>query len=251
MITLNPVGALGVPAGCVSVTARPAIVAVALRGTVPVFAATENVTAPLPLPAAPAVMFSHADPSDADHVQPPGAVTENVTGPPVRATACATGDTEYVHGAPAWVTPRASPAIVIVALRLAVVPFAATVNATVPLPLPLAPLVIAIHDAVSEAVHPHPAGAVTENVLAAPDAPIDRLDGDAPYVHVSANEKLFDGVLDADPVAPTAAIRASYVVPAAGKGVRIAGSARRILPVAPGDGLPRETTRKGVDPPAA
>lgn len=80
-------------AGCVSVTVRPAIVAVALRDVVLVLAATENVTDPLPLPAAPVVMLTHAEASDAVQVHPVGAVTENVTGPPARTTACDTGDT--------------------------------------------------------------------------------------------------------------------------------------------------------------
>ena len=39
--------------------------------------------------------------------------------------------------------------------------FAATVNATVPLPLPLAPELMVIHDAPVAAVHVHPTGAVT------------------------------------------------------------------------------------------
>lgn len=41
--------------------------------------------------------------------------------------------------------------------------FAAAVNATVPLPLPLAPEVMVIHDAPVAAVHEHPLGAVTLN----------------------------------------------------------------------------------------
>ena len=52
------------------------------------------------------------------------------------------------------------PAIVSVPLRAAPL-FAATVNATVPLPLPDPPLAIDIHGAFADAVHEQPAAAVT------------------------------------------------------------------------------------------
>lgn len=156
-----------------------------------------------------------------------------------------------MHGTPACVTPRVTPAIVNVALRVIAVAFAAAVNPTVPLPLPLEPLVIVIHDASRDAVHVQPVGAVTENVLAPPAANTDRLDGETPNAQVRANEKPFDGVLEAEPPGPTAAIRTSYVVPPAGIGLRIVVSGSRIVPVAPGVGFPSETTRRGVDAPAA
>ena len=54
------------------------------------------------------------------------------------------------------------PAAAMVAVRVAP-GFGATVNATVPLPLPLAPEVIVIHDAPGTAVHVHPGDAVTLN----------------------------------------------------------------------------------------
>jgi hypothetical protein len=69
------------------------------------------------------------------------------------------------------------PAIVSEALRCDVPGFAAAVNETVPLPLPLVPLVIVIHEADEVADHPHPTGAVTENVLDAADDPMERLVG--------------------------------------------------------------------------
>jgi hypothetical protein len=49
--------------------------------------------------------------------------------------------------------------------------FAAMLNVKVPSPLPLAPPVIDIHDALLAADHSHPAGAVTDSELASvPDA---------------------------------------------------------------------------------
>ena len=45
---------------------------------------------------------------------------------------------------------------------------AETVNATVPLPVPLAPLVIVIHGVVVVAVHAQPAAVVTVTGVAAP-----------------------------------------------------------------------------------
>ena len=64
------------------------------------------------------------------------------------------------------------------AFRAAVPGLLATLNATLPFPVPLAPAVIVIHAAVVAAVHPQPAGAVTEKELAPPADPMDRLVGD-------------------------------------------------------------------------
>ena len=47
---------------------------------------------------------------------------------------------------------------------------AATASATVPLPLPLAPLVTVIHDVVLDAVQAQPAGLVTATLAASPAA---------------------------------------------------------------------------------
>lgn len=69
------------------------------------------------------------------------------------------------------------PATVNVPVRCDVVGLAPAVKATVPFPLPLAPLVIEIHATEDEADQPQPVGAVTENVLDPPDDPIDRLAG--------------------------------------------------------------------------
>jgi hypothetical protein len=57
-------------------------------------------------------------------------------------------------------TVNVCPAIVSVPLRAAAL-FAATVKATVPLPVPDPPLVMLIHDAFDAAVHVHPLAVVT------------------------------------------------------------------------------------------
>jgi hypothetical protein len=65
------------------------------------------------------------------------------------------------------------PAIVIVPVR-ATLGLAAAVKVTDPSPLPDAPLVMLSHDALLEAVHAHPAGAVTPIAVPSPPAaPID------------------------------------------------------------------------------
>ena len=55
-------------------------------------------------------------------------------------------------------------------VRAVVTVFAATESATVPLPLPLAPLVIVSHEALLVAVHAQPARVVTATLFASPAA---------------------------------------------------------------------------------
>jgi hypothetical protein len=78
---------------------------------------------------------------------------------------------------------KACAPTVTVPVRLVVAVFAATVRATVPLPLPLAPALIVIHEAPLAAVQPHPAAAVTVTVVlpAAPSASA-KLVGEIVYV---------------------------------------------------------------------
>jgi hypothetical protein len=76
-----------------------------------------------------------------------------------------------VGAAALWVIVKVvAPAIVSVALRAAPV-FGATVNATVPLPLPDAPDEIATKAALLAAVHVHPVAAVTGTDPVPPAAP--------------------------------------------------------------------------------
>ena len=77
-------------------------------------------------------------------------------------------------GAAAWVTVKVWPAMVIVPIRAAPV-LAATVKLTDPVPVPLAPAVIVIHDgALLTAVHAHVPPVVT--VIAVPAPPASTID---------------------------------------------------------------------------
>jgi hypothetical protein len=69
-----------------------------------------------------------------------------------------------------------------VALRAPAV-FAATLNATEPLPLPLEPVAIVIHDAFDEAVHAQPLLLVTATLPLPPAASTDWLAGEMEYEH--------------------------------------------------------------------
>ncbi|MFN7919502.1 MAG: hypothetical protein U0Q16_05360 [Bryobacteraceae bacterium] len=126
-----------------------------------------NATAPLPLPLAPAVIVSHAALLDALHGQPPGAVTFTELVPPFGGSVAATALSEYVHPEP-WLTVKVCPPIERVPDREAPA-VAATLNATVPAPFPLAPPVTVIHEALLVADHPHPAAADT---FTEPDPPV-------------------------------------------------------------------------------
>jgi hypothetical protein len=60
---------------------------------------------------------------------------------------------------------------------------AAALNATAPLPLPLAPFVIVIHDAFDDAVHAQPLPLVTATVPLPPVASTDWVVGEIEKVH--------------------------------------------------------------------
>ena len=95
------------------------------------------------------------------------------------------GATEYWHApvSPDCVSVKVSAAIFIVALRPVTSAFRDAEYATVPLPLPWAPVVTASHDALLDAVHGHVAAAVTDNVPVPPSFPIDPSPGVMLYVH--------------------------------------------------------------------
>jgi hypothetical protein len=77
--------------------------------------------------------------------------------------------------------------MVIVPVRPVVDAFAATLYETVPLPLPLAPAVTVIHDALLVAVQAHdPAFAVTETVPAPPAAVGELAVGEMASVQMTA-----------------------------------------------------------------
>src|SRR6516165_3491034 len=96
----------------------------------------------------------------------------------------------------------------IVPLSALVVVLALTEYASVPLPVPLAPLVTVIHGALLNEDHPHVA--VTATVPVAPAAPTLTLLGEIvgePQGPVSMN--VFDTALDDDPFGPFATTIAS------------------------------------------
>jgi hypothetical protein len=81
------------------------------------------------------------------------------------------GEMLKTHGVPGWVIVKVFPAIVSVPVRDALLVFAATLYATFPLPVPVAPTPTVIQASLLTAVQLHPALAVTTTFpLAAIDA---------------------------------------------------------------------------------
>jgi hypothetical protein len=144
-------------------------------------------TDPPPLPLAPLVTVSHdvllLTPV---HAQPVGAVTAVEPVPPAATTDWLVGLIAYVQGAAACVTENVWPAIVSEPLRCVAFGFAAALNATVPVPLPLAPLVTVSHDVLLlTPVHAQPASVVTVVEPVPPAATTDWLVGLIAYVHAA------------------------------------------------------------------
>ena len=111
---------------CTTEKAVPAIVIVPVRDPVPVFAATEYPTGPLPVPLDPDVIVIHVALLVAVHVQVDAAAvtpTDPVVAP--APGAALVGDSVKVHATPAWFTVNVWPAIVIVPVRDDVPVFAA------------------------------------------------------------------------------------------------------------------------------
>jgi len=98
---------------------------------------------------------------DALQPQPIAAVTVLVPLADAAVKDCAVGEIDGEHDAAAWVTVNVAPAIVSVPVRLEAAGLAATLNAVVPLPDPVAPLVIVIHASLLAAVHAQPVAALT------------------------------------------------------------------------------------------
>ena len=81
---------------------------------------------------------------------------------------------EYVHGAPACVTLNVSPPTVNVPVRGTELAFADALKPTLPLPLPVAPLVTVSHPVLLlTPVQAHPVGAAT---AVEPVPPVDATD---------------------------------------------------------------------------
>ena len=126
-------------------------------------------TVPFPLPVAPVLSAIHASLLRACQAQPVAADTVTVPVPPPAAALADAGEIVGVHGAPAWVSVNVLPPIVIVPVRGVVVVFAAAVYETEPLPVPLDPALMVIHESVSVAVQSQPPAAVTATVPVPPE----------------------------------------------------------------------------------
>ena len=167
-------------AACVTENVWPAIVSEPLRCVPLGLAAALNATVPVPLPLAPLVTVSHdvllLTPV---HAQPASVVTVVEPVPPVAATDWLAGSSANVQDVAACVTENVWPPMVIVPVRELVFGFAEALKATVPLPLPLAPLVTVSHDVLLlTPVQAQPAGAVTLVDPVPPPAATDWLVGD-------------------------------------------------------------------------
>ena len=143
---------------------------------VPVFAATENATDPLPLPEAPEDTVIHDAFDAAVHEQAFDVFTFTEPLPPPAATFCEFPESEKEQLTASCCTVNVWPATVSVPLRAAPV-LAAALNEIDPLPLPDAALVMLTQFALLVAVQEQPLPAVTVTVPVPPLADTDWLAG--------------------------------------------------------------------------
>jgi hypothetical protein len=195
--------------GCVTVTLWPAIVRVALRALVVVFAAALKVTVPLAEPLDPPVTVTQLAPLVAVHAHPVVVVTSTLPVPPAAATACVEAERLNVQLAPVCVTVNVLPAMVSVPVRDVVAVVAATANVTVPFAEPEAPPVTVSHDALLVALHAHPAPAATPTVPLPPDDVKDCEVVPMTGAHGPVNAKVLERPLVVVPPGPTADTRVS------------------------------------------
>ena len=168
---------VGTPA-CVTVTVRPATVKVPVRWFAEAFGATLYRTSPGPFPFAPDVIVIQGELLDDIHPQWfPGAVTVAVKAPPGASADWDVGVTVRLQGAgAACVTSTRCPAIVKAPVLAPEVVFAVTVYRTSPLPVPLAPALMVIHEEPSLTADVQPqlgADVVTVTVCDPPPAGTD------------------------------------------------------------------------------
>ena len=136
-----------------------------------VLAATLSDTVPLPVPDAPAVTVIQLALLVAVRAQPVVPVTVNDTDPPAAPTFWLIGDRlNAPHAAASWLTVKVCPATVTVPVRAVPAGLAATLSATVPPPVPLAPEVTVIQLALLVAPKAQSAVPVTVTDSDAPDA---------------------------------------------------------------------------------
>jgi len=155
------------------VNVAPAMVNVPVRLDATVFAATLNVTEPLPDPVAPPVSVIHGALLAAVQAQPVAATTVLPPLPADAANDWLVGKIEGEQGAAACVTVNVAPAIVSVPVRLEATVFAAISNVTRPFPDPVAPPVRVIHGVLLAAVQLQPVAATTALLPLAADAVTD------------------------------------------------------------------------------
>jgi hypothetical protein len=158
------------PAACVIVKLWPAIVIEPKRVEAVAFPCTLKPTVPLPVPLAPDVTVMNGALLDDVHAHPVVVVTVTEPGPPAPGIDCVPGEIENEQEPADWFTVNVLPATVSVPERLCVAVFAAPLKFTVPLPFPLAPLVIVSHAALLVAVQLQPVWAVTADEPVPPAA---------------------------------------------------------------------------------
>jgi hypothetical protein len=127
-------------------------------------------TVPLPLPEAPEVTWSQLESLVEVHGHPGSVVTPKLPLPPPCPTLALDGLIEYEQMKASWLTVNVLPPIVSVPER-AEPELAATEYPTVPLPLPLAPLVTVSQAALLVAVQEQPGGATTPTLPVPPAKP--------------------------------------------------------------------------------
>src|ERR1051326_7631316 len=120
-----------------------------------VFAVIEYATVPLPVPLEPLVMLIQLALVVADHGHGLAVVTLTLPLLAVLLNEALVPESAYVQTTPDWLTVNVCPPIVMAPLREFVVEFAATAYETVPLPVPVAPLVMLIQLALVVADHEH------------------------------------------------------------------------------------------------
>jgi hypothetical protein len=119
-------GAVRIAVGSVITKLLPAIVSVAVLGSVVVLDVAVNPTLPEPLPVAPLVIVTHDALLVEDQAQPVVVVTVTVPVLPVPGIAWLVGEMVNAQDPAAWVTVKVLPPIVNVPERDDVVAFAAT-----------------------------------------------------------------------------------------------------------------------------
>jgi hypothetical protein len=135
---------------------------------------------PLPVPLAPEVTVIHDALLVADREQPRVPVTDTLTLPPPAGTLVPVGDRLKLQGTAFCVTVKVWPAMITVPVREVPAVLAATLRPTVPLPVPLAPEVTVIHDALLVADRAQPVVPLTETLTPPPPAATVVLVGDSP-----------------------------------------------------------------------